>query len=148
MNRNNFWRFVIVVLVLIWAVISFYPPTSRDLIQTFRERAFRSDTNFHAIVERAMTLQRQSPEKPYEDLKEAIGTNDITRYFPSYGVTNDSRATLTILNRLQRDSAGKIRLGIDLQGGTSFVVSMNNRRASIDSFRVERPIRLRAEPID
>jgi len=124
MNRNNFWRFVIVVLVLIWAVISFYPPTNRDLIQTFRERAVKTDTNFHAIVQRAIDLQQKIPEKPYENLKEAIGTNDIARYFPFYGVTNDAQPTITILNRLQRDSAGKIRLGIDLQGGTSFVVSM------------------------
>jgi SecD/SecF fusion protein len=124
MNRNNFWRLVIVVLVLIWAVISFYPPSSRDLVQTFRERAVRTDTNFHAIVQRAIDSQQKFPEKPYENLKEAIGTNDITRYFPFYGVTNDIHPTITILNRLQRDSAGKVRLGIDLQGGTSFVVSM------------------------
>jgi SecD/SecF fusion protein len=125
MNRNNFWRFVIVVLVLLWAVISFYPPNSRDLIQTFRERAVKTDTNFHAIVQRAVDLQQKFPEKPYENLKEAIGTtNDIARYFPFYGVTNDAQSTITILNRLQRDSAGKIRLGIDLQGGTSFLVSM------------------------
>jgi SecD/SecF fusion protein len=124
MNRNNFWRFIIVVLVLAWAVISFWPPTSRDLIQTFREKAVKTDTNFHAIVERAMEKQRDFPEKPYENLKQAIGTNDITRFFPFFGVTNDNHPTITILNRLQREAAGKIRLGIDLQGGTSFVVGM------------------------
>jgi SecD/SecF fusion protein len=126
MNRNNLWRFVIVVLVLVWAVISFWPPTSRDLIQTFRERAVKTETNFYAIVQRATELQQKIPEKPYENLKHAIGTNDITRFFPFFGVTNQAQptATTTILNRLQRDAAGKIRLGIDLQGGTSFVVGM------------------------
>lgn len=125
MNRNNLWRFVIVILVLLWAVISFYPPASRDLIQTFRQRAVKTDTNFHAIVERAMVLQQKIAEKPYENLKEAIGTNDITRYFPFYEATNDvNDATVAILNRLQRESAGKIHLGIDLQGGTSFVMRM------------------------
>ncbi len=127
MNRNNLWRFVIVVLVLLWAVISFYPPTPGDLIQTFRQRAIHTDTNFHAIVERAIALRQQSPEKPYEDLKEAIGTNDISRYFPYFEVTNEvnaAAAKTTILSRLQRESAGKIHLGIDLQGGTSFVMQM------------------------
>src|SRR5260370_34894915 len=128
MNRNNFWRFVIVVLVLLWAVISFYPPTGRDLIQTFRERAVKTDTNFHAIVQRAVELQQKIPEKPYENLKEAIGTNEITRYFPFYEITNDVQPTITILNRLQRDSAGKIRLGMDLQGCTSFVGSRQTNR--------------------
>src|SRR6476660_3333245 len=112
MNRNNFWRLVIVVLVLVWAVISFYPPNSRDLIQTFRERAVKTDTNFHAIVERAMALQQKIPEKPYENLRQAIDTNDIIRYFPFFDATNEVHPTLAILNRLQRESAGKIRLGI------------------------------------
>jgi SecD/SecF fusion protein len=95
------------------------------LIQSFRERAVKTDTNFHAIVQTALELQQKIPEKPYENLKQAIGTNDITRYFPFFEVTNNvGSATITILNRLQREAAGKIRLGIDLQGGTSFVVSM------------------------
>jgi SecD/SecF fusion protein len=121
---NKFWRFIIVVLVLLWAVISFWPPTSRDLIQTFRERAYKTDTNFHAIIERAIALQQKMPEKPYENLKEAIGTNDITRYFPHFEATNEVNPTVTILNRIQREAAGKVRLGIDLQGGTSFVMRM------------------------
>ena len=29
------------------------------------------------------------------------------------------------MNRLQRDAAGKIKLGLDLQGGTSFLVEMD-----------------------
>src|SRR5437764_839116 len=124
MNRNNFWRFIIVVLVLLWAVISAYPPTSRNLVKTFRERAVKTDTNFHAIVEKATALEQKSPEKPYEDLKEAIGTNDITRYFPFFDATNDVHPTVAIPNRLQRESAGKIHLGIDLQGGTSFLMRM------------------------
>ena len=124
MNRNNFWRFVIVILVLLWAIISAYPPTSKDLILTFRQRAVKTDTNFHAIVERVLALQQKIPEKPYENLKEAIGTNDITRYFPFFEATNEVDSKVAILNRLQRESAGKIHLGIDLQGGTSFTMRM------------------------
>ena len=30
-----------------------------------------------------------------------------------------------MLNRVQREAAGRIRLGLDLQGGTSFQVSMD-----------------------
>ena len=33
--------------------------------------------------------------------------------------------TTFILNRLQRDAAGKIKLGLDLQGGTAFLVEMD-----------------------
>jgi SecD/SecF fusion protein len=94
------------------------------LIEKFRERAVQRDTNFNAIVTRAMELQKQSPQKPYENLRDAIGTNDIVRYFPFYQAKNEARPTSFILNRLQREAAGRIRLGLDLQGGTSFLVQM------------------------
>ena len=68
------------------------------------------------------------PEKPYDNLVEAIGTNDITRYFPSFGAKEQLHPTTYILNRLQREAAGRIRLGLDLQGGTSFLVEMDTNR--------------------
>ncbi|HVV02035.1 MAG TPA: hypothetical protein VHH88_11775, partial [Verrucomicrobiae bacterium] len=125
MNRNNFWRSILVLLVVFWSVYELYPPTSRDLLQVFRERARNTDTNFTAIINRAAELQHKMPEKPYDNLREAIGDHDITRYFPEFEAKNEAHPTTAILNRLQRDSAGKIRLGLDLQGGTSFLVRMD-----------------------
>jgi hypothetical protein len=124
MNRNNFWRFVLVLLVILWSVYELYPPTNRDLVQHFRERAVSRDTNFTAIVQQAQALQKARPEKTYDNLVEAIGTNDILRYFPFFEAKNETHPTTYILNRLQREAAGRIRLGIDLQGGTSFLVRM------------------------
>jgi SecD/SecF fusion protein len=124
MNRNNYWRFALVLLVLLWSVYEMYPPTSPDLLLVFRERARNTDTNFTAIVTQAAELQRAIPGKTYEDLLQAIGDRDITRYFPTFEAKNEAHPTITILNRLQRESAGKIHLGLDLQGGTSFLVRM------------------------
>ena len=47
------------------------------------------------------------------------------RYFPSFGAKEQLHPTTYILNRLQREAAGRIRLGLDLQGGTSFLVEMD-----------------------
>lgn len=125
MNRNNFWRFILVLVVVLWSVYELYPPSNRDLIEKFRERATNRDTNFTAIVQRAQALQKSFPEKPYENLSEAVGTNDLTRYFPFYEAKNETHPTTFILNRLQREAAGRIHLGLDLQGGTSFLVKMD-----------------------
>src|SRR2546423_3537786 len=125
MNRNNFWRFVLVIGVLALSVYEFLPLTGRDLTQVFLERAVNRDTNFTAIVSRAQMLEKTAPEKPYDDLMEAIGTNDITRYFPFFPAKSETHPTAYILNRLQREAAGKIRLGLDLQGGVSFLVEMD-----------------------
>jgi SecD/SecF fusion protein len=125
MNRNNFWRFILVVLVILWSLYELYPPEGRDLLLVFREKATARNPAFTAIFQKAQALQKAMPEKPYDNLAEAIGTNDITPYFPSFGAKEQLHPTTYILNRLQREAAGRIRLGLDLQGGTSFLVEMD-----------------------
>lgn len=128
MNRNNFWRFILVVLVVLWSLYELYPPKGRDLVQYFRDKAVGRDPAFTVIYTNAVALQKAMPEKPYDNLVAAIGTNDITRYFPAFGAREQLYPTPYILNRLQREAAGRIRLGLDLQGGTSFLVSMDTNK--------------------
>ena len=85
MNRNYFWRTVLVVLIVLWSLYELYPPKGRDLVQYFRVQAVNRDPDFTTIFTNALALQKAMPEKPYENLLKAIGTNDITRYFPSFG---------------------------------------------------------------
>src|SRR5216684_3528511 len=126
MNRNNVWRFVLVVVVVVWSLIELYPPKGRDLVQYFRDRAVNThDGVFSNIVAKAQAFEKSMPEKPYDDLLEAVGTNDLTKYFPFFEAKNEAHPTTYILNRLQREAAGRIRLGLDLQGGSSFLVKMD-----------------------
>ena len=126
MNRNNLWRFVLVLLVVLWSFYELYPPTGKDLVQYFRSRAVNTrDGNFTNIVARAQFLEKTAPGKPYDNLLEAIGTNDITRYFPMFEAKTEANPTSYVLKRLQREAAGRIKLGLDLQGGTSFLVRMD-----------------------
>src|SRR5258706_8162542 len=128
MNRNYFSRVILVGLVLVWSLYELYPPRGRDLTVTFRERAVKHDETFSKIVTQVQALQSAAPDRAYENLLTAIGTNDITRYFPFVEATNELNPTTFILNRLQRESAGRIRLGLDLQGGTSFLVEMDTNQ--------------------
>jgi SecD/SecF fusion protein len=125
MNRNNFTRFFIVILVLIWSVYQLYPPKAKDLVKHFADRAVNRDTNFTAILQKARELEGGNRDKGYDSLKQAIGTSDVTRYFPFFQAEKEVQPTTAVLNRLQREAAGKIRLGLDLQGGTSFRVKMD-----------------------
>jgi len=125
MNRNQVWRFSLIVLVLTWSLLEVYPPTGRDLIQYFNDKAVIHDPIFSNILAQARMLQKASPDKPYDNLVEAVGTNDLTRYFPQYEAKNEAHPSTFILNSLQRGAAGRIRLGLDLQGGTSFLVAMD-----------------------
>ncbi|PWU08292.1 MAG: hypothetical protein C5B50_29890 [Verrucomicrobia bacterium] len=125
MNRDNFWRFTFIILFLILALIFMYPPTSQDLIETFQKRAYKADQTFLNIVKEAQTLQKEKPDQPYDNLRQAIGTNDVTRYFPYFEAKDDPHPTERVLIELEKLAAGKIHLGLDLQGGSSFLVRMD-----------------------
>jgi SecD/SecF fusion protein len=125
MKQNNRWRFVLVVLIVAWSLFEIYPPTSRHLFGEFASRAERTDAAFTNILQRLAPLQQARPDREFANLSDAIGTNDIRAYFPFINATNELYPTTFILNQLQRDASGKIKLGLDLQGGTSFLVEMD-----------------------
>jgi SecD/SecF fusion protein len=125
MNKNDRWKFIFVILVVLWALYQMHPPTSQDLIQQFASRAEGPDATFSNIVQQAYALQKTGTNSEFAILREAIGTNDIQFYFPFVDAKADPHPTVAILNQLQRDASGKIKLGLDLQGGTSFLVEMD-----------------------
>ena len=131
MPRNNTWRLLAALFAIGFSLYSVYPPTNRDLVQVFQERAAGPDANFASIVERARKLQTEKPGNTFGNLVAAVGTNDLTRYFP-FKVRGQKNPNLAILYRLQREAAGKIRLGLDLQGGVSFTVRMDLTRLEVD----------------
>ncbi|MDA1272797.1 MAG: protein translocase subunit SecD [Verrucomicrobia bacterium] len=124
MNRNLFWKFSFVVFIVLWSLWEINPPQSKSLIDEFENRAASLDTNLTAIVEQARQLQSENPEREFANLREAVGTNVISGYFPFIKVENELDPTRVILSRLQRDGSGKIKLGLDLRGGTSFLVGL------------------------
>src|ERR1017187_6124218 len=128
MSRNNPWIFLFVVLIVCWSFYEMYPPTSRSLVQEFETRAVNQDTNFTGIVQRLQPLLQTGTNSEFGNLQEAIGTNGIQTYFPFFNAKNELYPNTFILNQLQRDALGKIKLGLDLQGGTSFLVSMDTNR--------------------
>src|SRR5262245_8936168 len=132
MNRNLFWRFFFVVLIVAWAAWYTYPPQARNLIDVFEEKAVtRGETNalttLRAIVAEARKLDRENPTRTFANLRQAIGTNEITHFFPAIKVPGEKDPARAVLQKLQQKSAGQIKLGLDLQGGTSFLVRVKPR---------------------
>ncbi|TAL07436.1 MAG: protein translocase subunit SecD, partial [Verrucomicrobia bacterium] len=130
MNRNLSLKFIFIVLVVAWSFYEMYPPKSRDLITVFTERAVRQDDAFKKVVDQARELQKANPDHSFSNLRQAIGDTPITNYFPFFETGGEQFPTTFILNRLQRESAGKIKLGLDLQGGTAFLVEMDTTKLS------------------
>jgi SecD/SecF fusion protein len=137
MKKPKFWWALIAFLVA-WSLWSMYPPTSENLITVFNDQADASkvDATFKQIVEKAHALETANPDphRQFGELMAAIGTNNIQTYFPYIDVHNEERPTYALLNLLQRKAAGKIKLGLDLQGGTQFLVSLDtNHMMTVDT---------------
>src|ERR1051325_7298334 len=77
MNRNHFWKLLLIILVIVWSVAEFTPLTNRDLIQIFRANAVKRDETLNQIGRRAQDMQKTNSARAYGNLLEAIGTNDI-----------------------------------------------------------------------
>jgi SecD/SecF fusion protein len=125
MRKNNFGRFILVICIVLWALFEVYPPTSRDLLQEFSRRAESRDAAFTNILARVELLQKAGTNTEFACLQMAAATNDLQPYFPFVSAKDQLYPNTFILNQLQRDASGRIKLGIDLQGGTSFQVSMD-----------------------
>ncbi|MDR3457018.1 MAG: protein translocase subunit SecD [Verrucomicrobiae bacterium] len=125
MKQNNLNWFIVVICIVLWSVYEVYPPTPRDLVQEFASRGKNQDATFKQIVTQATQMEQAQTNSTFTALQDAIGTNDITKYFPGINASNQVRPNLYILNRIQRESAGKIKLGLDLQGGTAYTVEMD-----------------------
>ena len=131
MNKNNnLGRFLFVVAIVLWALFEIYPPTSRDLVEQFTDRASNTDAAFTNILHRVQSLQQTQTNSEFAVLLSAISTNDITPYYPFVVTKGKLYPTTFILNQLQKDASGKIKLGLDLQGGTSFLVEMDTSKLS------------------
>lgn len=128
MKSNDFWKFVLVIAIICWSLYEMYPPTSQDLIKQFEARAVNRDATFKDILARLAPLQKAAPNREFTDLQQAVGTNNIQPYFPFIDAKAQINPTTFILNQLQRDASGKIKLGLDLQGGTSYLVTMDTSK--------------------
>jgi SecD/SecF fusion protein len=131
MKQNNLGRFILVLVILAWSLLEMYPLKSGDLIVAFKARANPPAGNntlsaqYSLILSNIDVLQKTGTNSEYAVLQQAIGTNDIQPYFPGINAKNQLDPKTYILNRIQHSTLGRIKLGLDLQGGTSFLVEMN-----------------------
>ena len=125
MRRNNFGRFILVLCIVVWALYETYPPTSRDLLQEFTRRAENKDATFTNVLTQAQALMQTGTNTEFACLQLASATNELQRYFTFVNAKDQLYPNTFILNQLQRDASGRIKLGLDLQGGTSFLVEMD-----------------------
>lgn len=132
MNRSHLWKFLIIVIVVGWSLYELLPLKSKPLIQVFQENIGKRDAVYTNIMARFNELQAANPQSEYRNLRDAIGTNNIVGHF-DIDTKGEKDPTAAILNALQRKGAGELRLGLDLQGGSSFLVEMETGKLATNA---------------
>src|SRR6185312_3360589 len=99
MKNKDLSKFILVIVIIAWALVQIYPPTPRDLVQEFSKRAENQDAAFSNILAQAQLLQKTGTNSEFANLREAVGTNDIQKYFTFSGATNAVDPATFILNR-------------------------------------------------
>ncbi len=127
MNRGHLYKLLLIVFIIAWSLYSIYPPKGRDLAEVFKEKSGKPDATYTNILSEYKKLEAANPGRTYGNLRMAIGTNDVTRYF-DYDLKGEKDPTGAILSRLQREASGKIKLGLDLIGGSAFLVEMQTNK--------------------
>ena len=132
MKRNNLNRFLFLLLVLGWAWYEMTP--LQDKPGRLLDRFTSESTNKVVVTEIAATAktnflaQSESEKNEYGALMSAVvesgvALSDHFDYKFSGKKTTEEMNNL-IMQKLQRDSSGQIQFGLDLQGGSSFLVEM------------------------
>src|SRR4051812_35547014 len=117
MNRSHLWKFLLIIFIVAWSLYEFNPPTGRDIIEVFKEQAQHKDAAFTNLLQNLQALQKETTNRSsYAYLKDAVKrtmgqTNDISKYFPEIPVKGEKDPNNAVLTRLQRDNAGKVKLG-------------------------------------
>jgi SecD/SecF fusion protein len=132
MNRGHLWKLIIIVVIVGSCILATIPPTNQDLIQEFEHQAKRPDATLKAITTKARELEKATPNRSFANLKEAVGTNDLLSYFPQYKERAKEKKdpNTFILYQVQKAASGKVHLGLDLQGGSQFLVQMDTNQLS------------------
>ncbi|MDP7048813.1 MAG: protein translocase subunit SecD [Verrucomicrobiota bacterium] len=131
MKRNNIARFLFLVLILGWAGTEMWPLRDEPgkLIEQFG-KATNKDAAFEKAYEAAKEAYDPSDENSNEFgiLQKAVEDAGLVlsnyTWAPKLKFRRQVPDNRHVLQTLQKEVAGQIQLGLDLKGGSSFLVEM------------------------
>jgi len=137
-KRNNPVRFLFLLLILGWAGTEMYPlwDVPGALIKEFSKAKDR-DEAFDKVVATAKASHEEDDSNEFGDLYDAVETSGLalTDYFPKMKFGEQTPDNRLVLQALQKRVAGQIQLGLDLKGGSSFLVAMATNKLEITATR-------------
>ena len=138
MKRNNLARFLFLLLILAWAGTEMTPFRDLSLIDEFskakddEDNALFKDKDeaFSNVIATATASYETNKSNEFGDLYTAVKASGLalTNYFPKLKFGERTPNNRLVLQSLQKRVAGQIQLGLDLKGGSSFLVAMDTSK--------------------
>ncbi|MFT6561830.1 MAG: hypothetical protein ACJAX6_000205, partial [Limisphaerales bacterium] len=114
-----------------WAGTEMTPlfDTPGKLIEEFNSSK-EKDEAFDKLYATAKASHEEDNSNEFGDLYDAVEASGLalTNYFPNMKFGEQAPDNRLVLQALQKRVAGQIRLGLDLKGGSSFLVAMDTNK--------------------
>ena len=132
MNPIHVLKILFLVLVLAWAAYEMTPWQNKDgrLLDRFESQATNKVviTDIRKTAQTKFEAQTESEKNEYGTLMSAVKESGVAlsdHYnYKFSGKKTKKELNDLIMQKLQRESSGQIQFGLDLQGGSSFLVQM------------------------
>jgi SecD/SecF fusion protein len=128
LKKSILYRFLFIFLILLVWIKSTQPLKDQDYYETFRKLSKTQNTQLDGLVDDAKALQAEDSKlTPLKAMARAAnGKNPPAQLRDYVAVYNQPEAgNLAVSRYVHRKSKGKIRYGIDLRGGTEFIVAFD-----------------------
>lgn len=149
-NPGILWKFVVTALVVIWAASSMFPVSDTPFEEFIKTRATAQQDEFAKKILPAAEARvdkvnyKNNPAKSptlYIALRDYANANDVdlSVYFPDVKVSDIKvlkKRNDILLKELYRQSKGALKKGLDLQGGVSFTLEIDDK--NLESGEMER----------
>ncbi len=161
MKKSLIWRFGILIAIMAAWTWSFFPLRDQDFFDTFEELAESRIEEYRQALEEAETDdERERYTRLVEDYERVLSEarelieedNDISA--PSVAMDHAARGTedrqgvllhryidvptipeadnSTVISRVRQRASGRLRLGLDLMGGTEFIIGFSSDEVPSD----------------
>jgi len=150
-KRNNLARFLFLLLILGWAGTEMTPLWDKPgkLIEEFKKAKDR-DEAFDKVVADVEASHEEDDSNEFGDLYKAVEASGLalTNYFPKIKFGEQAPDNRLVLQALQKRVAGQIQLGLDLKGGSSFLVAMDTNKLENASGAIAQAVEVLRRRVD
>jgi SecD/SecF fusion protein len=136
MLKRNLWKLILSAVILVWALSELIPVTDTPFATYVRNQATVQSAEFGKLLDEAIAA-RTAGEAPndYAALKNIANARkiDLSKYFPDIrletSLRNIEKRNGVVLTELSRLSRAKLQRGLDLQGGVSVTLEVDDSQA-------------------